>query len=48
MQENTYICVIFTSFWRFSMKNFAEVKCLHFGSAGAHTYPKSGKFHLLP
>ena len=25
------------------MKSFAKVEGLHFGSAGAHTYPKSGK-----
>ena len=27
----------------FSMKNFARVMGLLFGSAGAHTYPKSGQ-----
>ena len=30
------------------MKSFAEVKGLHFGSAGAHTYLKSGKFPSPP
>ena len=30
------------------MKSFAKVKGLHFVSAGAHTYPKSGKFAPPP
>ena len=32
----------------FFNENFAEVKGLYFGSAGAHTYPKSGKFPPPP
>ena len=30
------------------MKSFAEAKGLHFGSAGAHTHPKSGKLPPPP
>ena len=30
------------------MKNFARVMGLLFGSAGAHTYPKSGQVAPLP
>ena len=30
------------------MKNFARVMGLLFGSAGAHTYPKSGQVAALP
>ena len=34
--------MIFISFWCFSMKIFAHIMGLLFGSAGAHTFPKSG------
>ena len=30
------------------MKNFAQVMGLLFGSAGAHTYPKSGQVAASP
>ena len=40
--------VIFVSFWRFSMKNFAQIMGLLFGSVGAHTYQKSEQVPLPP
>ena len=40
IQENQYH-VIFVRFWCFSMKNFAQIMGLLFGSVGAHTYQKS-------
>ena len=38
----------FIGFGGFSMTNFARVMCLFFGSAGAHTYPKSGQVAPQP
>ena len=42
IQENQYH-VIFVRFWCFSMKNFAQIMGLLFGSVGAHTYKNLSK-----